>query len=159
MLCIGGICIPYSVFWPLLVLMLQPIWDIFRKIFGLKKVTKNESEGKCCSEVKNKADGIPSELSSEAEFNQLINSNSIVIVRFTAPWCKPCKEIEPVFMEMAKQHIDKIFLSIDVDKFDEIAAKYSAIKIPLFLVFQKSEIIEKYVGSNPDNLKKLISKY
>ena len=43
------------------------------------------------------------ELKSEDEFKREINSGSLVIVDFYAPWCGPCKRLAPEYDQLAQQ--------------------------------------------------------
>ena len=36
-LCICGFCIPYSVFWPVVILLFKPIWGFICNLFGIKE--------------------------------------------------------------------------------------------------------------------------
>ena len=81
-------------------------------------------------------------------------------VKFTAKWCKPCKLIEPVFHELSEEHKKFTFVSIDIDDHEDIAAEYSVMSIPMFVVLNKSaEKVDKMSGKDESKLRALINKY
>jgi thioredoxin 1 len=69
------------------------------------------------------------EVSSESEFNSILNDpanrNRVVIVDFYAPWCGPCVRFAPRFQELAEMNPDVVFVKVNVDELDELAAMYS----------------------------------
>lgn len=44
-----------------------------------------------------------------------------IVIDFTAVWCPPCRFIAPIFVELAKKHLDVVFFKVDVD---ELAVSY-----------------------------------
>ena len=66
-------------------------------------------------EVQNKDDFI----------NQVVNSETPVLVDFWAEWCGPCKQLAPLVEEAAEEFKDSIKVcKMDVDANREIAAEY-----------------------------------
>lgn len=81
---------------------------------------------------------------------EVINSESAVLVDFWAPWCGPCKMLGPVIEEIAEDMGDKVkFFKINVDQNPEIAQKYRIASIPNVMVFKGGEVVENMVGFRP----------
>lgn len=57
-------------------------------------------------------------------FDQLLSANELVMVKFTAAWCGPCKVIAPVYERLSEATTNVKFLEVDVDKSQSIAQKY-----------------------------------
>ncbi|KAG5399814.1 hypothetical protein IGI04_014421 [Brassica rapa subsp. trilocularis] len=52
----------------------------------------------------------------EEKITEANNNGKILVVYFSAPWCVPCKKIEPVFRELASRYPSMIFVTIDVEE-------------------------------------------
>lgn len=84
------------------------------------------------------AESIPTESYVENEdsdvFQELVSNNLPGVIDFTATWCGPCRKMKPVFHKLAKKYKGKYnFISIDIDKYPEIAEKYHIQSIPTFV--------------------------
>jgi thioredoxin 1 len=90
--------------------------------------------------------------------NEVINSNIPVLVDFWAPWCMPCKMLEPVFEELAKEYKDKVkFVKINTDDNIETATKFYITGIPTLLLFMNGKVVDNIVGFVSKNeLKKFL---
>jgi thioredoxin 1 len=66
-------------------------------------------------------------IQSEAQFRQLLNTNTYVVADFYADWCSPCKAIAPVFANLATAEAKPgrlAFVKIDVDGQPGLARQY-----------------------------------
>ena len=155
LLCLFGVCIPYSVTWPFILLFVKQIWEYISPAKKDKK-TKINKEADCVDNGNNGSEfqNIGSvNFDRSMDWDRIIDGERKTIVRFTASWCKPCKELEPVFEKMSKRYSDKAtFISIDVDEFDELSAKYSALSIPLFLCLSRGKELQRMTGRGEEKL-------
>jgi len=63
--------------------------------------------------------------------------DNLVIVDFYATWCGPCKMISPELEKMASSEFtDVMFLKVDVDENEDIAAEYNVTAMPTFIFFK-----------------------
>ena len=82
---------------------------------------------------------------NESNFEQTI-AKGIVVVDFWAPWCMPCKKMNPVIEKLAKNNPDLIVGKLDTDESQEIARKYDIMSIPTIIIFKDGEPVEQTVG-------------
>jgi thioredoxin 1 len=82
------------------------------------------------------------------KFQELINSETPVLIDFYATWCGPCQAMAPV-LENLKHEIGEAarVVKIDVDKFQQIAALYQVQSIPTLMVFKKGELLWRHTGT------------
>lgn len=86
--------------------------------------------------------------------------NKIIIVKFGAKWCEPCKFIEPWFKSISKSHPDVIFGTIDHnDKLKNVFNAYRIKVFPTFIGLHNNKYQILCNGANKKNLKILIEKY
>lgn len=74
------------------------------------------------------------------KFNELIQSETPVLIDFFADWCGPCKMLAPILKEVKEELGDQVkIIKIDVDKNEQLAAKYQVRGVPTMIVFQNGE--------------------
>jgi len=97
------------------------------------------------------------------KFRSVLQNHEIVVVKFTASWCGPCKSIEPFFVSMYQKCYERMkekvfFVKVDVDDLDEIAQENKISMMPTFIVFQKGKNIASMSGSNEGDLESFLQK-
>jgi thioredoxin len=71
-----------------------------------------------------------------------------VLVDVTAPWCGPCRQMEPVLEEMAGESVgDLLVTRLDVDEHPDIVRRLNVMSFPTFLVFVDGEERGRVVGA------------
>jgi thioredoxin 1 len=94
--------------------------------------------------------------------NEVIDSNTPVLVDFWATWCAPCRAIAPALEDLATQYKGKVKIAkLDVDENQGIAQQYGIRSIPTLLMFKGGKVVEQLVGAVPkakleDTLKKVL---
>lgn len=83
----------------------------------------------------------------------IAESNQPIFIDMWAEWCRPCKKVEPVIKELAKEYEGKMrFAKLNVDENQSLAMEYGVLSIPMFLIMDNnSNIIESFVGAIPKN--------
>jgi thioredoxin-like negative regulator of GroEL len=67
-------------------------------------------------------------------------------IRFTAPWCGPCKAYAPMFETVSKEITDWEFETVDIDQNPEISTEYSIRSIPTTVFLIGDHVIAKISG-------------
>jgi thioredoxin 1 len=90
------------------------------------------------------------EVTKDTFEQEVLKSEIVVLADFWAPWCMPCKIMEPVFQGLSSDHDQKIkVVRINVDQEPELAARFSIVSIPSLLVFDRGEMKKIHVGAAP----------
>ncbi|XP_076249166.1 thioredoxin-2 [Calliopsis andreniformis] len=78
--------------------------------------------------------------------------NDLVVIDFFATWCGPCKMIGPKIEELAKSMPDVVFLKVDIDECEDIAAEYEITSMPTFVFIKGGKVLETFSGANYEKL-------
>ncbi|MFC4559922.1 thioredoxin family protein [Virgibacillus kekensis] len=80
-------------------------------------------------------------LDTEAQFNEVIQSDKPVIVKFFADWCPDCKRMDMFIGDVMEEFKNHDWYQINSDEVEGIAQKYEVMGIPSILIFQNGEKI------------------
>eukprot|EP01107_Rhizomastix_libera_P004117 TRINITY_DN17139_c0_g1_i1.p1 TRINITY_DN17139_c0_g1~~TRINITY_DN17139_c0_g1_i1.p1 ORF type:complete len:224 (+),score=81.21 TRINITY_DN17139_c0_g1_i1:24-695(+) len=90
-----------------------------------------------------------------AEFEKIIQNAGTkpVVVDFFASWCGPCQGIAPYVKQLETQYEQQaIFLKINVDSQQDIAASCGISSMPTFVFFKNGSEVKRFSGANRDLL-------
>lgn len=74
--------------------------------------------------------------------------SKVKLLDFWAPWCGPCKIMDPVIEEIEKEMGDKlevVRINVDEDK-EGLSQKYGVMSIPNYVVLKDDKEVGRKVG-------------
>jgi thioredoxin 1 len=90
------------------------------------------------------------ELSDATFEREVLQAENPVVVDFWAPWCGPCRAVEPVLQQLEEAHRGRVtFARLDIDQNLQTASRYDVLSIPTVILFEGGEPRETVVGARP----------
>ena len=87
-------------------------------------------------------------MDSVNDFDELINSEDLTIIDFSATWCMPCRMLTPILEQVADKVDYVSFYNLDIDENEEIAKRYRIFSVPTLMAFKQGKVIDSLVGLN-----------
>ena len=92
------------------------------------------------------------EITSTNFNDEVLESDTPVLVDFWAEWCGPCRAIGPVVDEIANDYDGKVSVGkLNVDNENKLAMEYGVRSIPALLIFNNGTVVNQIVGAVPKN--------
>ena len=77
---------------------------------------------------------------------EVLAAGGRTIVDFWAPWCKPCRAIEPVLEELAGDH-GLGLVRLNIDEHLAVPSRYGVLSLPTVILFEDGEPKATVVGA------------
>jgi disease resistance protein RPM1 len=91
-------------------------------------------------------------VNSLQEWGKQIDPRKLVVVHFSAVWCRSSRKMSPVFADLAKKFRNVVFLKVDVDEMETVAKEFSVEGVPTFLFMKGGYVKDRVVGADKEEL-------
>ena len=86
---------------------------------------------------------------TDADVQETIQGNDLVLVDVWAPWCGPCLALAPVLEEIAKENPNVVVAKLNQDENPGTAQDYGVMGLPTMLLFKNGELVDRLIGNQP----------
>ena len=88
---------------------------------------------------------------TEASFDQeVLQSDTPVVVDFWAEWCGPCHAVSPVLDRIAEERQGQLKLvKVNIDEEQGLAQRYGVSSIPTIILFKDGQPAAAAIGAQP----------
>ncbi len=89
---------------------------------------------------------------TEKNFQDVIESNDIVLIDYWAPWCGPCRAFGPVFEKASDKHPEVVFGKVNTEEERGLAEAFAIRSIPTLMIFRQKVLVFAQPGMLPANV-------
>lgn len=88
---------------------------------------------------------------------EVIASNDVVLVQFSASWCGNCRIMKPKFKKMASENENVPFLIVDAEQFTESRKLANVDNLPTFAAFKNGVLVNQTQTNKAEVLAELVA--
>ncbi len=89
-------------------------------------------------------------VTTETFEQEVLQSPVPVLVEFTAEWCAPCRQLEPILLELAQEWLGRIkIVAYDVDQDPKFVLKNRIFGVPTLVLYVNGQAKERITGLRP----------
>lgn len=90
---------------------------------------------------------------TDASFDAALAARRPLLVVFTATWCWPCRELEPVLAKLAAEVAGFVTIALaDVDAAPMTMMRLKARAVPTLQIYRRGQLLAEHVGKQDEKL-------
>ncbi len=83
-------------------------------------------------------------------YEEVKNSDKLVVLDFWATWCGPCRVIGPFLSQLAEQYDGQIVVGkCDVEECEDAAMEWGVRNVPTVVFLKNGQEVDRMVGAAP----------
>ncbi|XP_063963368.1 glutaredoxin-3-like [Lytechinus pictus] len=82
--------------------------------------------------------------------------SGLLVVHFRAQWAPQCQQMNEVMLELAKEHPQVRFSTVEAEELPEISKEYSIAAVPTFILIKGKKEVDRLDGANVPKLTKMV---
>lgn len=100
------------------------------------------------------------QIANDASFQDLLNANQQVIVKYYADWCGSCKLFAPKFRRMSENEANAgvVFVDVNAEESPEARKLAGVDNLPFFATFKNGKLLDASSTSKEENVLAMIDK-
>ena len=75
--------------------------------------------------------------------------NGVVALDCYAPWCAPCKTLDPIIEDLANTTAKASVYKLNVEDTPDFSGKYEIMSVPTVLFFKEGQLVKRSLGVKP----------
>jgi thioredoxin 1 len=84
---------------------------------------------------------------SMQDYHRLVSAGKKVLVDFYAPWCAPCREMEPMLTALADEYKGNVtIVRINIDENQQLTKELGIEEIPVLKIFKEGKEVWTHTG-------------
>lgn len=81
---------------------------------------------------------------------EVLQADLPVLVEFGAEWCQPCRQLEPILLELAGEWSGRLHVvTLDIDASADTTMRFGIMGVPTLLLFVAGRPVEQWNGFQP----------
>jgi thioredoxin 1 len=86
----------------------------------------------------------------QQSFEAALARGGVHVLDFTAKWCGPCRQMEPVLAALSQEYAGRAaFAQVDCDDEPLLAQRYNVRSMPTFVVVHDGHEVGRIIGARP----------